>query len=84
MTITWELAKMHPPGTWFRKSQAEPEHLSVFLTSTLGNNDTNQSLRTTLVNQYFLTGDMYQNHLKIFFFFFDVYLLGLTPGNTSS
>lgn len=57
----------------------EPEQVSVFLTSTLGSNDTNKSLKTSLVSQYFLTSDVQQNYLKSFF---DIYLLGLTPGNT--
>lgn len=49
----------------------------VFLTSTLGS--TNKSLKTSLVSQYFLTNDVQQNYLESFF---DIYLLGLTPGNT--
>ena len=44
-------AEMQPPGIWFGTSQVEPEHLPVLLTSILGDDDTNQSLRTTLVNE---------------------------------
>lgn len=66
--ITWELAKMHFPGSCFRKPQVEPKYLSAFLTSTLGDNDINQSSRAILVNPYFLTSDVCQNDLKSFFF----------------
>lgn len=77
---------MYPTGSWFRTSQVEPEYLSVFLTSTLGDHDMKQSFRTTLVNQYFLTSDVYQNHPEVFISppLPNTSLLGLTPGNTHS
>lgn len=45
----WEFAKMHPQAA-VQKTSGEPEQVSVFLTSTLGKNDTNQSLKTSLVS----------------------------------
>lgn len=85
----WEspgsLLKMHPPGSYFKNISSgdwASIYLSVFLTSALGDDNTKQSLRTTLVNQDFLTSDVYQNYLKSFVF--DRYLLGLSPGNTNS
>lgn len=48
---------MHPQAA-VQKMSVEPEKVSVFLTSTLGSNDTNKSLKTSLVSQYFLTSDV--------------------------